>query len=178
LVKRLKTWLLATALVAAPLLAGLWFNQTHLGWLNESIPDANAYASDWQQTLDAQSQLDHPAVIHWLPNTCLCRLLTLPHALQISTEAATNGFSIYQFNADDRGLGAVISAALNSRLGASPTIFITNSNGQISYLGAYSEGIRCSRGNSLVATFIDDPLRLPNQRVVGLDVETCRCLPK
>ena len=176
--KGLNAWLLTTALVAAPLLAALWFSQTHQGWLNESIPDANTYASDWQQTLDAQPWLDHPAVIHWLPGTCLCRLLTLPHALKISTEAAVNGFSIYQFNADDRGLGMVISAALDSVLGASPTILITNNSGQISYVGAYSDGIRCSSGNSLVATFIDDPLRLPKHRVVGLNVQTCRCLAK
>jgi len=174
--KHLKAGLLAAALVAAPLLAGLWFNQTHLGWLNESIPDADAFASGWQQTLDAQPQLEHPAVIHWLPRSCLCRLLTLPHALQISTEAAANGFSLYQFNADERALGTPISAELDALLGASPTILITNSHGQIRYVGAYSSGIRCASGNSLVATFIADPARLPKHRVVGLNVQTCRCL--
>jgi hypothetical protein len=175
-VKSLKGWLAAAVLGGVPLFAGLWFNQTHLGWLNESIPDPDAFASGWQQTVDAQPQIRHPAVIHWLPRSCLCRLLTLPHALQISAEAAANGFSVYQFNADERALGTPVSAELDARLGVSPTILITNSQGQIRYVGAYSNGIRCSRGSSLVATFIVDPARLPRHRVVGLNVETCRCL--
>ena len=174
--KSLSAWLLALALVVSPLGAGLWFNQAYLGWLNESIPDANAYAAAWQETVDGQQQLRHPAVIHWLPSACLCRLLTLPHAVQISAEAAENGFNIYQFNGADRGLGEIRSVLLEPVLGASPTILITDTSGQVRYVGAYSDGIRCASGDSLVNSFIADPQALPQYRVVGLNVQTCRCL--
>ena len=174
--KPLAAGLLGLALVVIPLGAGLWFNQAYLGWLNESIPDANAYGAGWQETLDAQPQLQHPAVMHWLPNTCLCRLLTLPHALKISAEASANGFNIYQLNGADRGLGEIVSTPLTPMLGASPTILITDARGQVRYVGAYSNGIRCASGDSLVTSFIADPQGLPSHRVVGLNVQTCRCL--
>jgi len=44
------------------------------------------------------------------------------------------------------------------------------------YIGAYSDGVRCNTGTSMVDRFLESPETLPSLTVVGLNVQTCRCL--
>ncbi len=167
------TGLLAVVL-SGSIYASYWFNHTYVGWLINDIPDAVQYRNQWQQSID-QLSVSHPAVIHYLPEGCLCRMLTIKHAQQLTEKAANNGFSVYQLNSSDTNLGEPTSL-VDSSSPVSPQIIITKPSGQIAYVGAYSDGVRCNTGNSLVDAFLGSVADLPIQPVVGLDVQTCRCL--
>ncbi|MBU2863184.1 hypothetical protein KO489_04970 [Reinekea forsetii] len=150
----------------------IWFQRTYVGWLIESVPEPNSYLHSWQTTIDRNETIQHPAVIHLLPDHCLCTLLTMGHATNISRMAEQNGFNIVQVGTHHKGLGK--SVELESPK-LSPTIAITDANGQIKYLGAYSEGVRCTNANSMVDTFLEGVSHLPSATIVGLDVKVCRC---
>ncbi|MEJ2042918.1 MAG: DUF6436 domain-containing protein [Reinekea sp.] len=161
-------------LLTSAVSASYWFQHNYIGWLVNDVPDAVRYRQQWQQTLDGLDGLKHPAVIHYLPNGCLCRMLTLKHAQQISDKAGQSGFQVFQLNSSDAGLGDSLTLAGSSAF-LSPQIAITRPDGRIAYVGAYSDGIRCNTGNSMVDSFLDSVQSLPGQTVVGLDVQTCRC---
>ena len=168
------TCALAVLLFSA-LYATYWFHHRYVGWLVQAVPDALAYRASWQQQLDRVPGLQHPAVIHYLPNECLCRVLSIKHAQQLTQKAKSGGFQVFQLNSEDTNLGQPLQLAqVESPL--SPQILITQPNGNIAYVGAYSDGIRCNTGNSLVDDFLSSVTSLPTQPSVGLDVQTCRCL--
>ena len=169
--------LLSTVLVVlltSAVAASYWFQHSYIGWLVNDVPDAVGYREQWQQTLDELDNLKHPAVIHYLPNGCLCRMLTLKHAQQVSSKAEQGGFQVFQLNSSDAGLGNSLTLTDDTGF-LSPQIAITRPDGRIAYVGAYSDGIRCNTGNSMVDSFLDSVASLPEQTVVGLDVQTCRC---
>jgi len=169
--------IIAVVALTLPVAATFWFNQQYVGWLIESVPDSVAYQQQWQRVIDSHTNINHPAVIHWLPETCLCRALSMKHAGQVTLTAEGNGYSVYQLNTEDESLGLSLALIEQPILAFGPSIAITRYNGQIAYVGAYSDGVRCNTGTSMVEVFIDSPESLPNLPVVGLDVKTCRCLP-
>lgn len=153
--------------------AAAWFNAKHLGWLDDVVVDNQAYLMQWQQEVNALS-LTHPSILHWMPEDCLCSFFSLNHALDISVTAASASFNIYQLNTTYEGLGdSVYSDSLPLLTGS--TIVMTNAEGQIAYVGAYSDGLRCNDGNSMVSRFTDSPDLLPVQPIVGTNVRTCLC---
>ncbi len=171
-------WLTLVGLaVVIPLMSSYWFQRTHVGSLIETVPNSLEYAQLWQAAIDESDGLVHPAVIHWLPDNCLCRILSSKHASQITHTAEQNGFNVFQINTHDSSLGRSVDIPDMTQMPFSPTIVITHPDGQIAYVGAYSDGVRCNTGNSMVESFIGGPNTLPVQTVVGLDVQTCRCLP-
>ncbi len=153
----------------------LWFKQVYVGWLLESVTDSNEFVTQWQAALDENESIQHPAVIHHLQDDCLCRVLTLKHASQITLDAMETGYSVYQLNTATVGLGNSIHLKSALEDVVSPLIIITNQTGRIAYIGAYSDGIRCNTGTSMVESFISSIQNLPVRPVVGLDVESCRC---
>lgn len=171
-----KLWSAAIFLIISLPLAGSYlFTKTHVGWLIEQVPDSIAYKDDWQALINSLEGVEHPAVIHWLPENCLCRVLSAKHAGQITVQAESAGFHVFQLNSHDDSLGKHLSVlSLNTPF--SPVIAITARNGNLAYVGAYSDGIRCNTGTSMVDSFLEDPAKLPVRTVVGLDVKTCRCL--
>jgi hypothetical protein len=173
-------WLISfaavTALLVGVLGSSLWFNHTYVGWLVDAVPDANLYLRDWQSAIDELESLEHPAIVHYLPEGCLCRMLALKHAEQITGEAEANGFNVFQLASNSLNLGVSKELPTHYDLVPAPSIIITREDGKIAYVGAYSDGVRCNTGNSMVTTFIQSPSNLPSQPVVGLNVETCRCL--
>lgn len=173
--KALSWSIAAVILLGLPLGGSYWFNRQYVGWLVESVPDANAFLEQWQASIDHYTAIDHPAVIHWLPNDCLCRVLTSKHAAQVSELAIQNNFHVYQLKTSDEALGNVIDSTPVLSYDVRPTIIITAESGQITYVGAYSNSVRCSSSTSMVDAFIRTPLPISNLAVVGLDVKTCRC---
>lgn len=162
-------------LLIIAMLATAWFKESYVGWLVESVADSNEFVTQWQLAISESDIIDHPAVIHYLPENCLCRVLTQKHAAEITVDAQDAGFSVYQINSNSLGLGNSIRIDSPKAQVLAPIIVITNISGQIAYVGAYSDGIRCNTGTSMVASFIESPQSLPTRPVVGLDVETCRC---
>lgn len=165
-------WALPLLLALA---AGLWFRQTHLDWLGRSVTDVSAWRADWQSWVDAQSGLRHPAMLHWMPSGCLCRFMAAGHAAALSREGRALGYQPYQLG--QAFLSAADAPPLAGRppLSPGPLIVLTGAGGDIRYLGAYSSGLTCSQGNSLVGDWL--PLSRPGS-VVNLDASTCVCPDK
>lgn len=153
---------------------GRWFQSTYVGWLIESVQSPNELQAQWQAAIDRMPELNHPMVIHSLPSDCLCTLLTIKHAKTVSEKAITSGFTVTQLGTTHSGLGDEILLAVPE---LSPLIAITDEQGTLKYLGAYSDGVRCTAANSLVDRFLEDSGNLPRNSIVGLDVEVCRCEP-
>lgn len=154
------------------LIAARWFQTVYVGWLVESVQSPNTLQTQWQSAVDEAVELSHPAVIHSLPSGCICTFLTVKHAKSVSEKALNAGFSVSQLDTSHQGLGAEIQLDVPE---LSPFIAITDEHGTIKYLGAYSDGVRCTTANSLVDRFVENISNLPNQPIVGLDVEVCRC---
>jgi hypothetical protein len=153
-----------------------WFTKTHTDWLVKDVPDSMLYLENWQKEIDGNEQITHPAILHWLPMNCLCRYLTLNHATQITSEGQSNGYHVFQLDTDSHGLGKTVELSESFTTPLSPIIIITRPNGKISYAGAYSDGVRCNTGTSMVYRFLEDPEKLPTRPLIGLDVKTCRCV--
>nr|WP_230390619.1 DUF6436 domain-containing protein [Reinekea sp. G2M2-21] len=141
----------------------------------ENVADSNVFFASWQNAITSNDTLQHPAVIHNLPDDCLCRALTAKHAGQISAQAGQSGFYTFQILSNHPELGKSVDILDSIVRQIAPVIIITNAQGRIAYVGAYSDGIRCNTGTSLVSRFIASPEDLPAIPVVGLDVKTCRC---
>jgi len=164
--------LFAAAFMGGGLTAVVWFNANHVSWFIDDIQDPVAFKEQWQEVVDA-SAVKHPAVLHYLPDDCLCKLFTLKHAKDVTNRAVNSGFNVYQYNSTDTGLGKQLTS-LEITVNR-PVIAITDDKGRLAYLGAYSDGIRCNEGNSMVSAFVSKPDSLPEHTVLGLDVEGCRC---
>lgn len=169
-------WLiLIGGLFLVSIAVSVWFTTTQVGWLIEAVPDSARYRDQWQLEIDRLTEIQHPAVIHWLPESCLCRFFSIKHAGTITQQAEESGFNVYQLESSTGVLGAEISLTGSYQPEISPSILITRPNGQLSYVGAYSDSIRCNTGTSMVGRFIEDPDKLPDRTIVGLDVKNCRC---
>jgi hypothetical protein len=169
---RLITLLVIGLMLVMSLVVGRWFQSNYVGWLIESVNSPNVLHAQWQEALDQLPQLTHPAVIHVLPSDCLCTLLTIKHAKTVSVKAKSAGFSILQLGSSHTGLGETIEMDVPE---LSPFIAMTDEQGVLKYLGAYSDGVRCTTANSLVDQFIGDVSNLPSHTIIGLDVKVCRC---
>ena len=162
-------------LLAISLWASIWFNQTHIGWLIESVPNSFEFSQQWQSRINQLSGVEHPAIVHFLPDDCLCRVLASKHAGQISETATQSGFNVYQLGSSNIEFATEIRDFVAIDHDISPIIAITHESGDIAYVGAYSDGVRCNTGNSMVESFLKSPDLLPTRAIIGLDVETCRC---
>ncbi len=170
-------WLVLFALMlVVALAASQWFQHRYVGLMLENVADSNVFFASWQDAVTSTDALQHPAVIHNLPDDCLCRALTAKHAGQISAQAGQSGFHTFQILSNHPELGKTVDIQDSIVRQVAPVIIITNAQGRIVYVGAYSDGIRCNTGTSLVSRFIASPDDLPTTPVVGLDVETCRCV--
>lgn len=166
-------WSGLLGILVVVLAVGGWFRATHLQWFGEDIPDINAWQAGWQGWVNDHTELRHPAMVHFMPENCLCRFFTAGHASQLSHQALLLGYSVFTLGGDflDADLAREL---LNGPDTASPgpMIVLTDKNGRIRYLGPYSDGIRCGSGTSLVDAWL--PLERPGQ-IVTLDVSSCRC---
>lgn len=158
------------------LAATFWFGQKYTGWLLESVPNSLTFKQSWQTQLNELNELKHPAIVHLLPDDCLCRMFSLKHAQQVTQTASDNGFNVFQLGSADAGLGTPVAQTLALENRLAPLVAITRADGSLAYLGAYSDGIRCNTGTSMIESFIISPETLPKQAVIGLDVESCRCV--
>lgn len=152
--------------------ATLGFRAHYLGWFGESVTNVTTWGADWQMWLD-QQPIEHPAMVHLMPANCLCRFFTGQHAADLSIRAKALGYHPYQ--AGDDFLSDEVAKPLLTRsypLSPGPLLALTGADGQIRYLGAYSEGLRCTTSNSLV----DDWLPLSRTgRVLQVDADSCQC---
>lgn len=167
--RRLLWWLLPLLLALA---AGLWFRQIHLDWLGRSVVDVSQWREDWQAWFDERDEVQHPAMLHWMPPGCLCRFLAAGHAATLSETGRSLGYQPVQLGTPF--ISAQLARPLAGLPPASPgpLIVLTGADGQIRYLGAYSSGLSCAQSNSLV----DDWLPLARSgSVVNLDATTCVC---
>lgn len=166
---------LVTLLLTTSLIASIAFQSNYVGWLADDVTDPMAFRNDWERILASAEGIEHPAVIHFQPEGCLCFALSARHAAQISSDADRVGLTVYQLNSTHDGLGAPLTVDTGD-LPFGPLIAITSADGSLRYAGAYSDGIRCNTGNSMVSTFIDPANSSNGQTVIGLDVTVCRCL--
>jgi len=151
-----------------------WFRSDQLGWFGETVSDVPAWNNHWQSWVDERSDIDHPAMVHWIPEDCLCRFFMASHAGDLSERATSLGYAAYQVGE--------ISLSIDLAKPVQPTpdfetpgplILLTNADGAIRYLGPYSDGLTCTNANSLVDDWL--PLSRAGQ-AVNLDVTSCRCL--
>ncbi|MEX0624029.1 DUF6436 domain-containing protein [Saccharospirillum sp.] len=162
--------LIVAGLVLATVTFG--FRAQYLGWFGESVPDVARWGTDWQTWLD-QQPIEHPAMVHLMPEGCLCRFFTGQHAADLSIRADALGYQRYQ--AGDDFLSTELAQLLltpsfpNS---PGPMLALTGADGQIRYLGPYSDGLRCTTANSLVDDWL--PLSRPG-RVLQVDANSCQC---
>lgn len=163
--------LLILASVAA---ASYWFLTTYTGWLANEVADPDAYRASWQAKLD-ELALEHPAVIHYQPKSCLCRAFAAGHLRTLGSLAEENGFARYQLNTKWPHLGTTLNLAEHDT-SIAPIVLITNPSGHLAYLGAYSNGVTCTKATSQIDQLIASPNNLPQHTQVGLNVSTCRCL--
>ncbi|MCH8532689.1 MAG: DUF6436 domain-containing protein [Saccharospirillum sp.] len=157
------------------LLAGgsvFWFERHYMGWFGESVDNMNAWQGQWQSWLDGQPELEHPAMVHLLPEDCLCRWFVRDHAGDLSDKAVQLGYQVYQTSVL---LGEEQASLLKYPIdfaSPGPLMILTNAEGEVRYLGPYSDGLRCNAETSLVDQWL--PLELRGQ-VVQLDANGCVC---
>jgi len=172
---RSKPWLAIIGLVASALvltIATLGFRAHYLGWFGESVPNVARWGTDWQAWLD-QQPVEHPAIVHLMPEGCPCRFFTGQHAADLSRRAKVLGYRRYQ--AGDEILDTDLADLLPTRSfpnSPGPLLALTGADGQIRYLGPYSDGLRCSAANSLVDDWL--PLSRPG-RILQVDASSCQC---
>lgn len=162
--------LVAAVLVLAAVTLG--FRAHYLGWFGESVSNVGRWGTDWQDWLD-QQPIEHPAMVHLMPEGCLCRFFTGQHAGDLSILAEPMGYHRYQ--AGDEFLDADLADPLLTRSfpdSPGPLLALTGADGQIRYLGPYSDGLRCTTANSLVDDWL--PLSRPGQ-VLQVDANSCQC---
>lgn len=165
---------LAGVVLVAATIGALVFRYHQLGWFGETVSDMSVWQDNWQTWIDRQTDLNHPTMVHWIPPDCLCRFFTAGHAADLSRQAPSHGYRVFQAGevSISIDLAAPLSPAPNFQT-PGPLIVLTNAEGLIRYLGPYSDGLTCSSGNSLVTDW------LPQSRdgqAVTLDVTSCRCL--
>lgn len=162
--------LAVAGIVLAALTLGI--RAQYLGWFGETVPDVARWGENWQHWLD-QQPIEHPAMVHLMPEGCLCRFFTSQHAAVLSARAAELGYHRYQ--AGDEFLGTELARPLRTRsfpTSPGPLLALTGTDGQLRYLGPYSDGLRCTAANSLV----DDWLALSRPgRVLQVDANSCQC---
>lgn len=158
----------------------LWFNSRHVGLLLDHVDEPVAFFRAWQAMVDFHADMQHPAMIHYLPSGCLCPFLTSSHALNLSNTAKNAGYGVYQLGTPRIGFGEELLAAIGPAAlqTPGPLIAFTDEDGQIRYLGAYSDGIRCTESTSLVDEFARDFMSLPETAQLVLDRRTCVCSSK
>lgn len=173
--QRTRPWRAILGVAVGALLLGaltLGFRAHYLGWFGESVTNVAAWGADWQTWVDEQP-LEHPALVHLMPKGCLCRFFTGEHAADLSNRAGELGYHRYQ--AGDAFLGADLADLLSPAYfpdSPGPMLALTGADGQIRYLGPYSDGLRCTAANSLV----DDWLPLSRAgRVLQVDASSCQC---
>ncbi len=170
-----RVWLSVGGLVAAGLILAavtLGFRAHYLGWFGESVSNVANWGADWQDWLD-QQPIEHPALVHLMPGGCLCRFFTAGHAAELSARADTLGYHRYQ--AGDNFLSEALAVPLHTRSfpqSPGPMLALTGVDGQIRYLGPYSDGLRCTTANSLVDDWL--PLTRLGQ-VLQVDANSCQC---
>lgn len=172
--KKLLIWnvLLASCLMLA-LAGSVWFNARYQGWLADKVTSPIAFQTHWQARV-TEYDIEHPAVIHVQPEGCLCQPLSANHLRTISDTAVGNGFSLFQLNSSWRGLGKELQDD-GVDLSVAPFVMVTQDTGQLTYIGAYSDGLLCNNSTSLVDAFIELREFQVDRTVVNLDVETCIC---
>ncbi|MHA7878185.1 MAG: DUF6436 domain-containing protein [Saccharospirillum sp.] len=161
---------LLLALVAAG--AVYWFQATHLGWFGETVDDMRAWQSHWQGWVNEQAAVQHPAMVHLVPEGCLCRFFVQAHAADLSQSAQELGYRVYQTSSllpSERAERLDRPVAFDS---PGPLLMLTDHNGELRYLGPYSDGVRCNAETSLVDQWL--PLSLGGQ-VIQLDASGCLC---
>lgn len=157
------------------LLAGgsvYWFERHYMGWYGQTVNDMNGWQQQWQSWLDSQPELQHPAMVHLLPDQCLCRWFVRDHASDLSDKAVELGYEVYQTSALLGSDQARLLTQVVDFETPAPLMILTDSAGQVRYLGPYSDGLRCNAENSLVDQWL--PLELQGQ-VVQLDANGCIC---
>ncbi|EAR08024.1 DUF6436 domain-containing protein [Reinekea blandensis] len=170
-------WLLLTvaALLVLALIASIGFQSRYVGWLTEEVSNPMAFRQQWESLLADLDGIEHPAIIHYQPEGCLCFSLSSKHAAQITDTGLAEGFSVVQLNSQHADLGKPVNAD-TSGLPFGPLIAITGPDGHLQYAGAYSDGVQCNTGNSMVSTFLSSDYESNGQTVIGLDVNVCRCI--
>lgn len=144
----------------------------YLGWFGESVADVAGWGADWQDWLD-QQPIEHPAMVHLMPDGCLCRFFTNQHAADLSSRAAALGYHRYQAGDDFLSMELALSLPTDSFPSSpGPLLALTGADGQIRYLGPYSDGLRCTSANSLVDDWL--PLSRPG-RILQVDANSCQC---
>lgn len=161
-------------LLGSAAVASLVFQGRYVGWLIADIENPMEFKAQWQAILAEAPDLKHPAVIHFQPEGCLCYSLSSRHAGVITETAQTEGFHVYQLNTARANMGETLQTTRTLPVG--PLIAITRPDGTLRYAGAYSDGIRCNTGTSMVDSFLTANPQSTSATVIGLDVETCRCL--
>lgn len=168
-------WRAMLGVVLGALVLGLitlGFRAHYLGWFGESVANVGRWGGDWQVWLDEQP-LQHPAMVHLMPAGCLCRFFTAQHAADLSERARSLGYHRYQ--AGDEFLSPELADPLHPASfpdSPGPLLALTGADGQIRYLGPYSDGLRCTAGNSLVEDWL--PFSRPG-RVLQVDANSCQC---
>ncbi|GGX73980.1 DUF6436 domain-containing protein [Saccharospirillum salsuginis] len=165
---------LAVAILALVSVGVFWFRADQLGWFGETVSDVPAWHDQWQEWVDDRADIDHPAMVHWIPEHCLCRFFMAGHAADLSERAPSLGYAAYQTG--EISLSIDLARPLRSTPDFNtpgPLILLTNTDGAIRYLGPYSDGLTCTSANSLVDDWL--PLSRSGQ-AINLDVTSCRCL--
>ena len=151
-----------------------WFRADQLGWFGETVSDVPAWHGDWQDWIADRADIDHPAMVHWIPEDCLCRFFMAGHAGDLSERAPSMGYAVYQTG--EISLSIDLARPVRSTpdfATPGPLIVLTDADGGIRYLGPYSDGLTCTSANSLVEDWL--PLSRSG-RAINLDVTSCRCL--
>lgn len=170
-----RQWRWPLVLVATGLMliaAGFGFRAHYTGWFGSTIPNVAVWGGDWQAWLDRQS-IDHPAMVHLMPPECLCRFFTIGHASELTEQARALGYNRYQ--AGDSFLQGDLAVMIQTRTfpqSPGPLLALTDRDGQLRYLGPYSDGLTCTSANSLVDDWL--PLSRPGQ-ILQVDANSCQC---
>ena len=106
-------------------------------------------------------------IIHLKEEKCKCNLYSNKHIEELNEKLNKEDFNIVNINIKKSELKKIIPAY--------PSTIIFDKNGDLAYVGAYSDGLMCSSKNSVVEMVLTNIKAGFNPALINSDTKGCYC---
>jgi len=106
-------------------------------------------------------------IFHFYDDGCHCTTLTAEHRVAIDVVAKLDNFNVVYVDVSSRALMNIIPA--------SPAILITDTVGDLLYVGPYATGLDCSANNSLIDVVLNNFRQGFSLPTIISDAKGCYC---
>lgn len=125
----------------------------------------NKIEKDIKSTLNINDYKN--TIIHLKEENCKCNLYSNQHIKELNKKLNKDEFNIINVNIKKSELKKIIPAY--------PSTIIFDENGNLAYVGAYSDGLMCSSKNSIVEMVLTNIKAGFNPALINGDTKGCYC---